>query len=80
MKKVLAMVVMLMFILAACGEESIDDVLDDNQDVLDNEVTIQFESNGGSEVDDVVFSLDNPPASLEEPTREGYTFSGWFFD
>ncbi|MGM0435980.1 MAG: InlB B-repeat-containing protein [Bacillota bacterium] len=80
MKRVLFMALMVTFVLAACDEGSVDDVLEDNQDAVDNDVTIEFDSNDGTEVDDLVVSLDDFPSSLEAPTREGYAFAGWYFD
>ncbi|MCK4552124.1 MAG: InlB B-repeat-containing protein, partial [Tenericutes bacterium] len=45
-----------------------------------NQYTISFESNAGTEVSsftmDYMASVDEP----DEPTKEGYTFVGWFID
>ena len=38
---------------------------------------ITFDSNGGSEVADIVGIYGAPVAAPEDPTREGYTFVGW---
>ena len=38
---------------------------------------ITFDSNGGSEVADIVGIYGAPVAAPEDPTREGYTFAGW---
>ncbi len=45
-----------------------------------NEVQIQFESNGGIEVESVAFESNDIPNSLPEPTKEGYAFDGWYLD
>lgn len=42
--------------------------------------TVNFETNGGSEVADQLVQEGQPAAEPEEPTREGYTFEGWYTD
>ena len=42
-----------------------------------NQYTITFDSNGGSDVDAITQDYDSSITAPEEPTREGYTFSGW---
>ncbi len=42
-----------------------------------NQYTITFNSNGGSDVDAITQDYDSSITAPEEPTREGYTFSGW---
>lgn len=44
------------------------------------EITITFNSNGGSEIEDLVIDADTSNINLPEPTRDGYVFDGWFFD
>ena len=41
---------------------------------------IVFESNGGSAVPDSSFEINVAEPAPEEPTREGYTFAGWYKD
>lgn len=43
-------------------------------------ITISFETNGGNEIADIKLSLDLDLNTLEEPTRTGFTFDGWFTD
>jgi uncharacterized repeat protein (TIGR02543 family) len=45
-----------------------------------NEYTIQFDSNGGSEIEDITFNINDPITDLPEPTKEGHVFSGWYTD
>lgn len=45
-----------------------------------NEYTISFESNGGSEIQSIVQDFDTNVLQPIEPTREGYTFGGWYLD
>ena len=39
---------------------------------------VTFDSQGGSSVDSPTVSYGDPVAEPEEPTREGYTFDGWY--
>ena len=42
--------------------------------------TVRFESNGGSTVADQTVESGTPAAEPVEPTRDGYTFAGWYAD
>ena len=42
--------------------------------------TVTFESNGGSAVEAVTVEDGQPVAKPADPTRQGYTFAGWFAD
>lgn len=39
---------------------------------------VTFDSQGGSSVESPTISYGDPVAEPEEPTREGYTFDGWY--
>lgn len=41
-------------------------------------VTISFDSNGGSKVEDMVIKAGTATMAPVDPTREGYTFEGWY--
>gem|GEM_PF-1107914 len=45
-----------------------------------NQYTITFESNGGSAVTSITQNYGTAVNDPEYPTREGYTFAGWFTD
>ncbi len=42
--------------------------------------TVTFDSNGGSSVDAVTVEEGKTASKPADPTREGYTFAGWFSD
>ena len=44
------------------------------------EVSISFEENGGTEVEDLTVSTSSTSINLPEPTKEGFTFDGWYLD
>ncbi len=46
----------------------------------DKKITITFESNGGSEVEDMEVGTDQTSLNLPTPTKTGYTFDGWYLD
>ncbi len=43
-------------------------------------INITFEENGGVEVQDMEISISSTSVQLPTPTREGYTFDGWYLD
>ncbi|MFA5607454.1 MAG: leucine-rich repeat protein [Leucobacter sp.] len=43
-------------------------------------LTVTFDTGGGSAIDPVSVSYGDPVAEPAEPTREGYSFAGWFVD
>ncbi len=43
-------------------------------------VLVIFEENGGAEIEDVEISISSTSVQLPTPTREGFTFDGWFLD
>lgn len=45
-----------------------------------HDVTISFQSNGGSEVADITRTTGGVLGTLPTPTRTGYSFDGWFTD
>ena len=45
-----------------------------------NSYTVTFNSNGGSAVDSILANYDSTIDKPTDPTRSGYSFSGWFKD
>ncbi len=45
-----------------------------------NQYTITFETNGGSSIASITGDYGDPVTSTNNPTREGYTFNGWYAD
>ncbi|GEM_PF-5324085 len=45
-------------------------------------VTLSFETNGGEELDEIEINYDAEylETITENPTKEGYSFAGWYFD
>ena len=43
-----------------------------------NQYTVTFDSAGGSACDSVSVTYDRPYGTLPKPTKEGYTFTGWY--
>lgn len=55
-------------------------VNNDVQVVVSTACTVTFESGGGSEVPDQTVQYGEKITEPEEPTREGYSFNGWYAD
>lgn len=49
-------------------------------EVLPVQITISFDSTGGSSVPSKTVTVGQTYGSLPTPTREGYTFDGWYYD
>jgi uncharacterized repeat protein (TIGR02543 family) len=64
--KLLIVSMSIIFMLLACSSEV--------------EVTITFNSNGGSDIDPIVFDSKSDFTMPDNPSKEGYLFQGWFFD
>lgn len=45
-----------------------------------NSYTVSFDSMGGSSVDSITNTYGSELGTLEEPTKEGFTFDGWYTD
>jgi M6 family metalloprotease-like protein/uncharacterized repeat protein (TIGR02543 family) len=62
----LLLVLGLLFILIACGQDS--------------SFSIHFHSNGGTLVEDIAYDEGMVIIMPENPSRDGYTFDGWYWD
>lgn len=45
-----------------------------------NKYTISFDTDGGSEIDDITQDYDTVVTKPDDPTKEGYNFIGWYED
>ena len=45
-----------------------------------SETTITFSTNNGTNITAITQDIDSPLTKPSDPTRDGYTFSGWFID
>lgn len=54
--------------------------LDDVSVIKLKEVTVSFDSKGGNEVDEITQLSYDYAIAPEDPTREGYEFTGWYTD
>ena len=43
-----------------------------------NQYTVKFDSDGGSACESKTVTYDQPYGTLPRPTKEGYTFTGWY--
>jgi len=67
MKKIVFILLILVFTsLVACTNK--------------NQITINFDSNGGSIVESILINLKGEINLPNEPVKEGYIFDGWYFD
>ena len=66
MRKLLLMVGLLTFFLSACGGPL--------------EVEVTFETNGGSKISSMIFNEESTFTLPNDPTKEGFTFGGWYLD
>lgn len=64
----------------ADGSDSFASVSNDVKVIVSTDCTVTFESGGGSEVPDQVVQYGEKIKEPEEPTRDGYTFNGWYSD
>ncbi len=44
------------------------------------EFTVTFDTNGGTIIEDITLKENEKVGRPEEPTKEGYTFAGWYYE
>ncbi len=62
------------------GSESFYTVSNDVTVIVTTDCTVTFEESGGSEVQDMTVQYGETIPEPPEPTRDGYTFNGWYSD
>lgn len=75
LNKVLCLFLMLAVVFALASCEIIEKL-----PFVDSGFTVEFDSNGGSKVESAKAAEGEPVAAPADPTREGYTFAGWFYN
>ena len=72
-----------LFSLAACDNEGKNSGSNNGQTVVQpdkNTFTVKFNTNGGSVINDVTVEGNQTVSKPADPTKEGYTFDGWYTD
>lgn len=64
----------------ADGSDGFVSVNNDVKVIVSTDCTVTFESGGGSEVPDQIVQYGEKVSEPEEPTRDGFTFNGWYSD
>lgn len=62
------------------GADSFQTTVQDVTVVVSTDCTVDFESNGGSQVDSQTVHYGDLLTEPTDPTREGYSFQGWYSD
>ena len=72
MKRVLLLLVVIgsTIILSSCS----------GLDFFDNDFDVEFVTNGGTEIESIELELESQIEIPITPTKEGYIFSGWYYD
>ena len=89
MKKITSLVLLAMsgaFLLASCGEQPAASssqptgLSTDSSTPASQQVTVKFNTDGGSAIADVKVDKGGKVAKPADPTKEGYTFGKWYED
>ncbi|QWC00154.1 InlB B-repeat-containing protein [Mycoplasmatota bacterium] len=82
MKKIIGFFIFsfVLFLLLGCDELNTGTNMPITDITLTDSVTIIFETNGGSLIDDLVITQETEAIDLPSTTKEGFTFEGWYFD
>lgn len=64
----------------ADGSGGFTSVNNDVRVIVSTDCTVTFESGGGTQVPDQIVQYGEKIKEPEEPTREGYSFNGWYSD
>lgn len=79
-KKAKSIIVALLAIIVIGGVVGILAGVSDGFKDWQKEVTVSFDSNGGTEVEEVDVEKGEAATAPTAPTRTGYTFEGWYLD
>lgn len=79
-KKLFYLIILLgLFFITGCNNEDISNN-NSNNEIEVEDVTVSFETNGGSSIDSITIKKDQRINGLVTPTKFGYEFNGWYID
>ena len=76
-KSIIVLLIFMIFCLLFIGCKNENTGKDENDENI--EITIKFNSNGGSETKDIKVEKNSLIDEPEDPMREGYGFMGWYY-
>jgi len=70
---------LILFFFLQDKEQSHNDIKKD-ETLIEEYITISFDTDGGSNIDSIVIKIGDTISKPDTPTKEGYTFKGWYID
>ena len=70
---------LILFFFLQDKEQPHNDIKQD-ETLSEEYITISFDTDGGSNIDSIVIKIGDTISKPDTPTKEGYTFKGWYID
>lgn len=70
---------LILFFFLQDKEQPHNDIKKD-ETLIEEYITISFDTDGGSNIDSIVIKIGDTISKPDTPTKEGYTFKGWYID
>ena len=70
---------LILFFFLLDKEQPHNDIKQD-ETLSEEYITISFDTDGGSNIDSIVIKIGDTISKPDTPTKEGYTFKGWYID
>lgn len=70
---------LILFFFLQDKEQPHNDIKQD-ETLSEDYITISFDTDGGSNIDSIVIKIGDTISKPDTPTKEGYTFKGWYID